>query len=952
MAAGWLMAMAVGGGLLLGLLLFLALRQRARRRGTGHGRPERFEGVISHRQVRMAIYLVLLAAGGHALLLAWQAESSLERYGAEAEAANLAGRQRMHSQRIGRIVSLLAPPEQDGAPDPAPARAVDPAALAEVLAQAKRDTASLKTLLHAAAMREPAEQALDATVLARWDQARTRLLREAEALLAALRAGTPAARQRIEGLQQAVEPALAAAEQLVTMIDATIQARRRSEVIRSRLWAGATAVLLLAMALLVAEPTARAVKAQYLQIAAQTRELERLALVAELTQNAVMITDGRFRMVWVNEAFCQITGYAQGEALGRSLSGLLHCGAEQQPGLVRIQQAIASGSGARSQVLNRRKDGSALWLDIDVQPLREDTDGRSGFVAVAADITERRRAQADLRIAAIAFDSLEAIAITNAEQVILRVNAAFTRITGYSAAEAHGQVVGRLLRSGRHGNDFYEAMWRQLKARRHWQGEVWNRRKDGQVYPEWLSITAVTDDDGAVVNYVAVFTDITQKKLADETIHNLAFYDALTELPNRRLMRDRLDQLQAAGPRQQAAAVLFIDLDNFKELNDSRGHDVGDALLIEVARRLRACVRVHDTVSRQGGDEFVVILCNLHPAPSQAGADAQAVAEKIRAALSLPYQVGSIEWHCTASIGICMLEGGAQPVDEILKRADIAMYEAKRAGRNVTRFYDPATHAAIQERIALEADLRQALAGGQLLLHFQPQVDAQGRPTGAEALLRWRHPARGLVPPGQFIALAEETDLILPIGQWVLEEACSQLRRWSEAPATRELQLAVNVSARQFRQADFVEQVRQTLRESGASPQRLKLELTESLVLVNLEDTLAKMQAIRALGVRFAIDDFGTGQSSLAYLTRLTLDQLKIDQAFVASMLTSHTDAVIVQTVIGMAHSLGLDVIAEGVETAAQVDFLQSSGCHAYQGYLFGKPMPIGQFERHLGCTV
>lgn len=935
--------MAAAGGALFALLLFQALRLRRDIRRAGFlGRGvDRLTGSVTHRQVRMAIYIVLLTAGGHAALLAWQAESSLKRHGAEADAANLAGRQRMHSQRIGRIASLLGPSAES--------RSSDQSALAEVLELAKRDTHSLKAILYSGALQPHVDEPFDPDILSRWEDTRSELHRNAEALLADLTAGANPPRLRIEAVQHAVEPALAAAEQLVAALDATIQAKHRSDVDQSRLWAAATAILLVAMALLVAEPTARAVRSQYLQIASQTRELERLALVAELTKNAVMITDGGFRMVWVNDAFCQITGYAQGEALGQSLSDLLECGSDQQAGLVSIQKAIESRSGARSQVLNRRKDGSTLWLDIDVQPLREDTGGQTGFVAVAADITERRRVQADLRIAAIAFDSLEAIAITNADQVILRVNPAFTRITGYSAAEAHGKVVGRLLRSGRHGAEFYDALWRQLRAHRHWQGEVWNRRKDGHVYPEWLSITAVTDEDGAVINYVAVFTDITQKKLADETIHNLAFYDALTELPNRRLTRDRLDQLRSSGSMpQHAAAVLFIDLDNFKELNDSRGHDVGDALLIEVAKRLRACVRVHDTVGRQGGDEFVVILCNLRPSAAQASSDAEAVAEKIRAALSRPYEVGNAEWHCTASIGICMLLDGEQPVDEILKRADIAMYEAKRAGRNVTRFYDPATHAAIQERIAMETDLRNALALDQLLLYFQPQVDASGKALGAEALLRWRHPRRGMVSPGDFIALAEESDLILPIGKWVLEAACRQLRLWADQPETCDLQLAVNVSARQFRQADFVEQVRQVLSDSGADPQLLKLELTESLVLVNIEDTLAKMRAIRKMGVRFSIDDFGTGQSSLAYLTRLTLDQLKIDQVFVASMLTSHTDAVIVQTIIGMANSLGLDVIAEGVETQEQVEFLKESGCGAYQGYLFGKPMPIEQLDQHL----
>jgi len=940
-STAWLIAVALAAALALALLL-VQLAYRAGRRRAPEGPSSRLPGLESgasaHRRVRLAIYVVLLAAAGHAALLAWQADASLQRRQAETEAANLAGMQRMHSQRIGRIASLLGqlPGEQ----------LASQAELRAVLERADRDARVLQEFLYAGSSRLGSALALDAAVLAGWEETRTALYRQAEALL---QAAPQRGSARVATLQQAVEPALLAAERLVLALEQATEARQRSAVTLAKVWAAATVSLLIALAVIVAEPTARAVRSQYLKLATQARELERLALVAELTTNAVMITDGRQRLVWVNEAFSRLTGYRLGEALGHSMAGLLQSQPTEQAALARLQTAVQAGRGARAQVLNRRKDGRELWLDIDMQPLRDSAGAAEGFVAVAADVTERRRAQADLRIAAIAFDSLEAIAITDAAQSILRVNPAFTRITGYSAAEAHGRVVGRLLRSGRHEPAFYEAMWRQLSAERHWQGEVWNRRKNGQVYPEWLSITAVTDEDGAVANYVAVFTDITQKKLADETIHNLAFYDALTELPNRRLMRDRLGQVQASSVRHlRPAAVLFIDLDHFKELNDTRGHDVGDRLLVEVARRLQATVRVNDTVARQGGDEFVVILPDLSETPEQAAVDAETVAEKVRAVLTRPYALDEHEWHSTASIGISMLYGNEVSLDEILKRADIAMYEAKRSGRNAIRFFDPATHAAMAARIALEADLRHALPQGEFRLHYQLQVDQWRQPVGAEVLLRWQHPRRGMVAPGSFIALAEDTDLISPIGHWVLREACQQLRRWADAPATRELQLAVNVSARQFRQIDFVEQVRGVLESSGANPRLLKLELTESLVLVNLADTLAKMQAINALGVRFAIDDFGTGQSSLAYLTRLSLDQLKIDQTFVASMLGSHTDAVIVQTIIGMAKSLGLEVIAEGVETEEQLAFLVRNGCRRFQGYLLGRPVPIEQLEQQL----
>lgn len=723
-------------------------------------------------------------------------------------------------------------------------------------------------------------------------------------------------------------------------------------------WAMQTALLAAALALSIAELAIWTIRTRSRQTTEHVGRLERLALVAEITTNAVMITDARKNIVWVNEAFSRMTGFDANEARGRRPGQLLRHPLADQRTVTRVRAAIERGEGVRAQYLNRRKDGEDLWLDLDIQPLRDHRQALTGLIVVASDITERRRALADQRVAAIAFDSLEAIAITDANQIILKVNPAFTRITGYTAEEAIGRVTGRLLSSGRHEVEFYVAMWKALKQDKHWQGEVWNRRKNGEIYPEWLSITAVTDEDGHVANYVAVFSDITQKKQADETIHSLAFYDPLTELPNRRLLRDRLTQVVAAAARHhRPAAVLFMDLDHFKELNDTKGHDTGDQLLVEVARRLQDTVRSNDTVARQGGDEFVIILTELSAATERAAVEAEIIAEKIRSAINRPFHLDGFDWHGTLSIGISLLLDGDAAVDDLLKRADTAMYEAKKSGRNAIRFFDPATHAAMEERIAIEADLRRALAGEQLTLYYQMQVDRTGRAFGAEVLLRWAHPTRGLIAPGLFIPIAEASDLILPIGQWVLETACDQLRAWAEHASTAHLQLAVNVSARQFRQADFVEQVRSALTKMGASPGLLKLELTESLVLVNLSETVAKMQAIRDMGVRFSIDDFGTGHSSLAYLTRLPMDQLKIDQSFVRNMLGSHTDAVIVQTIVGMANSLDLEVIAEGVETEEQRIFLEGCGCLCFQGYLFGRPAPIREFEallsaRHAKLTV
>ncbi|HSI95950.1 MAG TPA: bifunctional diguanylate cyclase/phosphodiesterase, partial [Methylophilaceae bacterium] len=387
-------------------------------------------------------------------------------------------------------------------------------------------------------------------------------------------------------------------------------------------------------------------------------------------------------------------------------------------------------------------------------------------------------------------------------------------------------------------------------------------------------------------------------------------------------------------------------------LNDTRGHDIGDLLLVEVAVRLHACVRDEDTISRLGGDEFVVVLENLHEDTHFAGIEAEQVGEKLCQMLSQPYMLQGSEYHSSCSIGIALFLDASLSVDELLKRADTAMYEAKRAGRNAVRFFDPEMQALLEDRSTLESDLRHALKRGQLILYFQMQVDDAYRIISAEVLLRWQHPQRGLVSPAHFIPIAEETGLILPIGQWVLESACHQLKAWESEPLTRELDLAVNVSARQFRQPTFVDQVRRTLRKTGANPERLKLELTESLVLDNVEDSIRKMEALRKLGIRFSMDDFGTGHSSLTYLKRLPLSQLKIDQSFVLEIANDVNDAVIVQTIIGMARNLGLAVIAEGVETSEQLGYLQNYGCPAFQGYLFGKPMPLAEFMQSLAARM
>jgi diguanylate cyclase (GGDEF)-like protein/PAS domain S-box-containing protein len=582
----------------------------------------------------------------------------------------------------------------------------------------------------------------------------------------------------------------------------------------------------------------------------------------------------------------------------------------------------------------------------------DDEDEQSMLRVTLEDITMVKNSEIDLRIAATAFESQDGLMVTDADNRILKVNKAFTEITGYSDAEVIGKNPS-MFSSGRHDATFFAAMWESLNKTGRWSGEIWNRRKNGEVYPENLTISTVKNDLGIITNYVGASADISQIKAATEEIQQLAFFDSLTQLPNRRLLMDRLKHALAASARNgRQGAVLFLDLDHFKVLNDSLGHDIGDLLLQQVAARLAICVREGDTVARLGGDEYVVVLEDLSEQGFEAAAQTETIANKILATLNQPYELDIHEHHITPSIGITVFDGHSATIDELLKQADIAMYQAKKAGRNTMRFFNPQMQISITARVAIERELRKALENKQLHLHYQIQVDNLGHPLGAEALIRWIHPERGMVSPAQFIPLAEETGLILPIGNWVLDTACAQIKAWHQNPLTRDLTLSINVSAKQFRQADFLEQVRAAIERHAIDPMQLKLELTESLLLDNIEDTIVSMTALGEIGVQFSLDDFGTGYSSLQYLKRLPLFQLKIDQSFVRDIVTDSHDRSIVRTIIAMAQSLYLNVIAEGVETEEQRALLLSNGCKRYQGYLFGKPVPIEQFDAALKQIV
>lgn len=594
----------------------------------------------------------------------------------------------------------------------------------------------------------------------------------------------------------------------------------------------------------------------------------------------------------------------------------------------------------------QQQDRSIHWIIAQGRVVYDENGRPVRMLGTVADITERKLAEREVGIAATLFNSRQCMLVCDVNALILRVNPAFTQVTGYTQNEVIGKNPS-FLGSGRHDEDFYRKMWASINDTGVWEGEIWNRRKDGEVYPEYLTITAVKDSKGVVTNYVATFNDITQSKAAENEIRQLAFYDPLTKLPNRRLLSERLKHAVKMSARSgKEAALLFLDLDNFKALNDTLGHAIGDQLLQQVAERLLACVREQDTVARLGGDEFVVMLENLGQHSLAAVEHVEVIANKILTTLNLPYQLAQYPYKNTPSIGVVLFNGRRQQTDdELLKQADIAMYQAKKAGRNSIRFFNPEMQQSINARIAMEFALRKAIEQKQFRLYLQSQVDQHGSIIGAEVLIRWQHPELGLLTPNDFIPLAEETGLILLLGQWVIEESCQLLKSWQAKDAFRALVLSINVSAKQFQQADFIDKLRVAVQSYAIKPGLLKLELTESMLLGDVEDVISKMTALKAIGIQFSLDDFGTGYSSLQYLKRLPLQQLKIDKSFIDDIVIDPSDQAIARTIIVMAQTLGLDVIAEGVETVEQRHILLEIGCMYYQGYLFGKPMPIERFE-------
>lgn len=675
-----------------------------------------------------------------------------------------------------------------------------------------------------------------------------------------------------------------------------------------------------------------------LEMAEQAAEKDRLLMkFYELPFVGMAITSPQTkRWTRFNDRLCEILGYSRDELIEMTWVELTYP-PDLDADLAAFERILAGQSdGYAMEKRFVRKDGRIVHAAIDVRAVRHDDGTIDYFVATVDDITERRRQEERQRLAAALFDNTrEGVVVTDRDTRILQVNRAFVELTGYGEEEVLGRTPN-LLRSDRHDAAFFDAMWRRIEATDHWQGELWNRRKNGEFYPVLLNISAVRDDAGRVIQYVGAFSDLSRIKESESRLDFLVYHDPLTELPNRLLLVSRLDHaIDVAAREGQLVALLLLDLDRFKDVNDSFGHPAGDVLLRQTARRLGGCLVAADTLARLGGDEFAILLEDIVD-PQEAAR----VAERLLVALGETTKLpdGS-EVRIGASIGISLYEGRNEDAGEMLRQADAALYRAKEGGRGRFDFYTEDLTRSARLRVETERRLRCALAEGQLVVHYQPQVEiATGRVVGIEALVRWRDPELGLIPPGEFIPLAEETGLIRALGEWVLLEACRQGVLWMQA-GIAPLVVAVNLSAHQLRQGDIAESVARVLRQTGFPADRLELELTESALMEREGDTAGVLDRLRAQGIRMAVDDFGTGYSSFAYLRRFRLDVLKIDKGFIDEIDQQQDARTIVDAIIAMGHALGLQVLAEGVETQAQLDILRDQGCDLFQGYLKSRPL-------------
>lgn len=671
-------------------------------------------------------------------------------------------------------------------------------------------------------------------------------------------------------------------------------------------------------------------------------------LVEGIHDQAIILLDHIGNVLSWNAGLQNLNGYTPNEIIGDHFSRF-YTPEDIENGVPQSNLKQASSSGTFSEQNWRvRKDGSRYLANISINAIKDHANELIGFAKVFRDASAIMHKTIGDQAAQDRSVIADAILITDASAHIIRTNQSFRDLTGYTAEELQGKNA-RVLASGRNDPASYRLMWDALLTKGAWTGEMLDKRKNGEVFKSLVSISAIKNDFGDTVEYVAVFKDLTKRSAELEFSHRLAYFDPLTNLPNRRLLMDRLQMSIASVTRAKShGALLFLDIDDFKSVNDKHGHDYGDQLLIQVASRIRSCVREVDTVARLGGDEFVVLFEQLDAREDRAWKKVGSVAEKIRASLAAPYTLKSKDFQSSPSIGVTLFGGEGCTIEAILKQADLAMYHAKQSGGNAVRFFDPHMQKAVEARALLESELSQAIPDRQLRLHYQLQVDSQMRPIGAEALVRWVHPRGELIPPIKFIPIAEESLLILTVGQWVLEAGCEQLASWGRSENTRHLVLAVNVSAQQFKMPDFVEVVKRAISAHQIDPTKLRLEFSESVILNEEDDLLSKLNQLKSLGLMLALEDFGTGYSSLTYLRQLPIDQLKIDGSFVHEITGPDRDTVMVETILNMGNRFGLQMMAEGVESEAQRDFLRAHGCQAFQGYLFGKPMPIEEFEEKM----
>ncbi len=660
-----------------------------------------------------------------------------------------------------------------------------------------------------------------------------------------------------------------------------------------------------------------------------------LATVFEQSGEAIITIDTHQRISNWNAAAERMFGYLFDEVQGTTLEFLA------------MEEVSAAQQGfSRCQT----RSGESIYVLQTVSPQYDDEGQCIGEILMMHDVTKERQDHEQLLLWSLVYKhSGEAIVISDAKNRILSVNDSFTRITGYSAEEAIGSNPN-LLASGRHSPEFYQQMWQTLQEQGHWKGEIWNRRKDGTIYPEWITITTLRDEDGKPCNYIAIFSDASSYKEKEARIHFLAHHDALTGLPNRTLLQDRLEQAVSKAKRDgYKLAILFIDLDRFKVINDTLGHHVGDLLLKEVAQRLNASVRDSDTVCRQGGDEFIIVLPDL-----ESMSDVAHVAQKILESISHEFLLEGERLRVTPSIGISIYPDDAERIDVLIKNADTAMYHAKASGRANFQFFTERLNTVLTERMELERDLVSALDSGELELHFQPQFSLDtGKLLGAESLLRWQHPSRGFVPPDLFITIAEEAGLINRIGLWVVEEMLRQAVTWKGEKEFNGLIFSANVSARQLDEPGFVGAIEELFQRYNYPPECVELEVTETAVMEDIHRSITTLSELKALGLHLAIDDFGTGYSSLNYLKRLPIDRLKIDRSFISDIPHDKNDETITRAIINLAQTLNLGVIAEGVETDEQANFLRQAHCHEAQGYLYSRPLNAAKFAEFVRqCNV